>query len=84
MQKQKTTFVIRAVNKNLEDKPHFYSHTNNVKQRIKRIKETLAQDTVPYAHMAPFKGQQNELTYEVYKYAFTLQYDSKRDRFVKV
>jgi hypothetical protein len=81
---QKTSFVIRAINKNNDPTPYFYSHTNNVKQRIKRIKETLAQDTVPYTHMAPFKGQQDELTFEVYKYAFTLQYDSKTDRFVKV
>jgi hypothetical protein len=77
-------FVIRAINNNLEDTPYFYSSTNNVKQRIKRIKEVLAQDEVPYKHMAPFKGQQNELDFEVYKYIFTLEYDSKTDSFVKV
>lgn len=76
---QKTKFVIRAINKKTgAHSPRFYTKSSNVKLRIQRIKETLAQDTMP-DYLLPFKGQQDELSFEVYKLAFVIDPDQKEN-----
>lgn len=71
----KTQYVIRCIDNTTDEKNHFFSHTTNAKKRIERIKQILAQETVPFEHMKAFKGQQDKLTYETYKLVKVLKWD---------